>query len=116
MVVSVSLKGKEPAYVEGEKQFVESFSCTRPLDESACRHLRGGHEVGGWSVKCEHLPYVLILIVLVILILILIIDYTVIEKSSHVTDPQLTVSARHAWCIATSQHRNVYQVLSRKCW
>ncbi|CAN0271954.1 unnamed protein product [Pylaiella littoralis] len=37
--------GKEPAYQEGEKQHVESFSCTRPLDETSCNHLPRGPEL-----------------------------------------------------------------------
>eukprot|EP00903_Cladosiphon_okamuranus_P015918 g14703.t1 len=34
--------GEEPAYQEGEKQHVESFSCTRPLEQSMCSHLPDG--------------------------------------------------------------------------
>ncbi|CAM9835296.1 unnamed protein product, partial [Hapterophycus canaliculatus] len=36
--------GKEPAYQEGERQHVESFSCTRPLGEALCNHLPRGPE------------------------------------------------------------------------
>ncbi|CAN0254108.1 unnamed protein product [Ectocarpus fasciculatus] len=36
--------GKEPAYQEGEKQHVESFSCTRPLAHASCNHLPRGPE------------------------------------------------------------------------
>lgn len=37
--------GKEPAYVEGERQRVESFSCTRPFDPESCLHLDRGYEL-----------------------------------------------------------------------
>ncbi|CAM9663171.1 unnamed protein product [Scytosiphon promiscuus] len=37
--------GKEPAYKEGEKQHVESFSCTRPVGEALCGHLPRGPEL-----------------------------------------------------------------------
>ncbi|CAM9649993.1 unnamed protein product, partial [Ectocarpus sp. 12 AP-2014] len=37
--------GKEPAYQEGEKQHVESFSCTRPCTHSSCNHLPRGPEL-----------------------------------------------------------------------
>ncbi|CAM9236594.1 unnamed protein product [Discosporangium mesarthrocarpum] len=33
--------GKEPAYIEGQRQRVESFSCTRPLPKESCSHLQG---------------------------------------------------------------------------
>ncbi|CAB1106131.1 unnamed protein product [Ectocarpus sp. CCAP 1310/34] len=41
----VGLSGKEPAYQEGEKQHVESFSCTRPLAHALCNHLPRGPEL-----------------------------------------------------------------------
>lgn len=44
-VFSCVFKGKEPAYVEGERQRVESFSSTRPLAPESCLHLDRGYEV-----------------------------------------------------------------------
>lgn len=35
------MQGKEPAYVKGEKQLVESFNCTRPLTSGASNLPRG---------------------------------------------------------------------------